>query len=124
MRSIKFRAWDGEKMIQPPNTYSSQLGPNFFTLDGRCYIHGVYQDLELMQYTGLKDKNGTEIYEDDILAFEEREWYRCSNEEHKGDYLFLVTQAETGEWVGAGICTEWSTYCEVVGNIYENSNLL
>ena len=67
MREIKFRVWDGREMIQPPHPYSSQLGLNFFTLDGRCYIDGVYQDLELMQYTGLKDKNGVEIYESDVI---------------------------------------------------------
>ena len=79
------------------------------------------RDWPLMQYAGLKDKNGVEIYCGDLLAFEAREWYR---EAGKEDYIFEVSQSETGEWVGAGICTEWSIYCEVIGNIYSNPELI
>ena len=68
-REIKFRVWDGKKMILPPSPYSSQAGSNFFTLDGRCYIEGKLQDLVLMQFTGLLDRTGNEIYEGDIVQF-------------------------------------------------------
>jgi hypothetical protein len=58
MREIKFRAWDGEKMIFPsdPDTYSKFVR-------GELVCPGVI----LMQYTGLEDKNGKEIYEGDIV---------------------------------------------------------
>jgi len=65
MRQLKFRAWDGGKMVLPPPEYSSKLGPYLLTLNGRCYIYGVYQDLIWMQFTGLLDKNGKEIFEGD-----------------------------------------------------------
>jgi len=75
------------------------------------------------QFTGLIDKEGTEIYEGDLLAFDAREWHRPFYENNE-DYIFQVDQSETGEWVGAGICTEWPTFCKVVGNVYENGDLL
>lgn len=74
------------------------------------------------EFTGLKDKNGKEIYYGDLLAFEAWEWYRPKVVDK--DYIFQVEQSETGEWVGAGICTEWATYCEIVGNVYETPELL
>ena len=126
MRIIKFRAWDGESMLRDLSNFEikSEGGFSLYwfvdsygTRDGGSYP----PDTPIMQYTNLKDKNGVEIYCGDLLAFEAREWYR---EAGKEDYIFEVSQSETGEWVGAGICTEWSIYCEVIGNIYSNPELI
>ena len=137
MRIIKFRAWDGEAMYSAENQddmYWFECGVNqmhlylreqyFETGSGVAeeqWRSGVVDNAIFMQYTNLKDKNGVEIYCGDLLAFEAREWYR---EAGKEDYIFEVSQSETGEWVGAGICTEWSIYCEVIGNIYSNPELI
>jgi uncharacterized phage protein (TIGR01671 family) len=125
MRPIKFRAWDkrGKKMILPPSPYDSQIGLKFFTLDGRCYIGGVHQKYELLQYTGLKDKNGKEIYEGDII-YSINIFIR---------HIPLVVQFENGTFLAKtatprkdieGIRNLVDQPCEIIGNIYEHPELL
>jgi uncharacterized phage protein (TIGR01671 family) len=70
-------------------------------------------DWEVMQYTGLKDKNGKEIYEGDILKYHNG---RHSHPiEFPKDYMWLATRMESDEVASA---------VEIIGNIYENPELL
>lgn len=79
-----------------------------------CY-EWVY-DYELMQYTGIKDKNNKEIYEGDIVEF-----YSNVEDEiitEKVEYHFGIYRA--GDYFVGKIYNK----CEVIGNIYENKDLL
>ena len=120
MREIKFRAWDKRKntWIHKDLFFISNAG---FYEDYRELEDGISlfdYEYDLMQYTGLKDKNGKEIYEGDVTKegniitqivfrkgrFEEK--LLSSPLSHTRDYFPL---SENGE---------------VIGNIYENPELL
>ena len=123
MREIKFRAWHkGKKIIGNVLGIDILHKEIFFSNENvDCYEHVDFKNIELMQYTGLKDKNNKEIYEGDILSdgndekpykviFENgsfRAEFEGDFEEYSFDLIDVVAQG-----------------CEVVGNIYENSELI
>ena len=130
-REIKFRAWDKErKEILTPERICH--------LDGET-SKGLSESapfLELMQYTCLTDKNGKEIYEGDCLQWEDWQQEMWGNKPaDKPDIAVIIYKAPmfTWEWFRRGkpIGTDGfdlhdvdiNRY-EVIGNIYENPDLL
>lgn len=130
MREIKFRAWD-EKKKRMSNPFSFgniteqalYRGLCIASLKGHKNVEGrelpIYwrfkleefgDNVILMQFTGLKDKNGKEIYEGDIvksgITIEKVEFEDGCFVVHDYDYLH-----------------KWK-HCKVIGNIYENPELL
>jgi len=129
MREIKFRAW---------NWKEKEMGwVAILDIDGGWVTVGVDPDLQensvgceqqavdwdiqyvkLMQFTGLKDKNGKEIYEGDIVK------YQFTRE--------IICEIKWDEWeeemsTGIGFQLPWfyeKDEIEVIGNIYENPELL
>ena len=128
MRSLKFRAWGNLE-----KRYWYDLLNNGRGSDPACdglidYLED--EDCEVEQYTGLKDKNGKEIYEGDIFR----------NNINGGIWRIYWNEEDAGFWVDSGVsgCSlgdfDWSRdnrewgfikkNCEVIGTIHENPELL
>ena len=118
MRNIKFRAWNKEENMMYDQDNLIVL---YSHLGNDCYVN-TKDDVRplylytLMQYTGIKDSNGTEIYEGDIVEF-----YSNVEDEiitEKVEYHFGIYRA--GDYFVGKIYNK----CKVIGNIYENPELL
>ena len=113
MREIKFREFDKNKGTMDEFIYDL----NFKEDETHKEIH-LYHDEILMQYTGLKDKNGVEIYEGDIVNYMYRSW----NDGGMGD---KIKTKEVKFREGGFNCFTLDIFgVEVIGNIYENKELL
>lgn len=91
----------------------------FSNEDVDCYEHTDFKDIELMQYTGLKDKNNKEIYEGDIVTLH--------NSKHKvifntKEARFVLRDDEFE--MNIPFTNNNNKRMEVIGNIYENSELI
>ena len=129
MREIKFRAWDRElkelrrvTLMEFPEWSVCTQGPDYkyYEIGDRNSFKNEQTDrCILMQYTGLKDKNGKEIYEGDIVSIET--WY--------GDAKVFWDE---GSWWASPdyprcnrrLLARTDEQKEIVGNIYENPELI
>ena len=118
----RFRAWLKKK--QEMDNYIdhiSWLEDELYCIgDGITYMVSA-EDLELMQSTGLIDKNGKEIFEGDIVKMAKDVYSEPTHYEVVKHYggAYRLESKQHG-------CELWlrHTDCEVVGNVYENSELL
>ena len=119
MREIKFRAWTGDDMVDvsaiifDEGTKVSPYEPHI--LDSHNDVH-LLKDIELMQYTGLRDKNGTEIYEGDLVEDSKGRGEVLWVQEHCS---FLVAVAGGFFRLENGNAEYRLTETEVIGNIHE-----
>lgn len=122
MRQIKFRMWDGRQMYQPElaDEYDFFIGADgdcrrlvdSGTYNGAYYPTTIPNPCELMQFTGILDKNEKEIYEGDIVKTP------------KGDLRKIIYEFNSFKTVPLDDNfkddTVWYYNVEIIGNIHEN----
>lgn len=142
-RVIKFRVWDKTDKVMIYNTDKILININGEVLIGDDYCGACDQNkysteemptFELMQFTGLHDKNGKEIYEGDIVrVFEvhENKNVEFISPVYFVDYMFCVSSSKEQEYDTPLVCIDMTrnwvnslVEVEVIGNIYENSDLI
>ena len=104
MRELKFRAWNESQRYM-----AYQGTPDLETIQSFMHHFG---DKKLMQFTGLHDKNGKEIYVGDIVT------------DGVGKYKIVYDLKLAGYQPYCIFRDDPENYCEVLGNIYENPELL
>ena len=128
MRELKFRAWDKKDEVMVAFDYS-----NFAVVGEMVRNYALGYDSEgnyrrrdnitCMQYTGLKDKNGVEIYEGDIIQYST--FYYGNKRERKDvvEWIDDMQDDSFGEPLSMGY-RFYGSEIEVIGNIYEHGHLL
>lgn len=140
MREIKFRAWFeihklmGNVITLKGSNRNNYKGNMWDEVVAECFIDGRQQffmsyNFILLQYTGVKDKNGKEIFEGDIvrLSDEYNESSHITTVDFKGGGFIVVW--DSAFYDNADMTTvEWAIdqdiEVEVIGNIYEHPNLI
>ena len=136
MRAIKFRAWNRELGEMWVGGYVQfDTGNVWFENEDGDQFEYTQDKFPLMQYTGLRDKNGNEIYEGDILEYHDYMWNFKADQIHIGVVRWQ-------DWHGAFDCErrmidgkevkpehglpgiQFKFQAKVIGNIYENPHLL
>lgn len=138
MRDIKFRVWDNQhnKMTQCfdlndfANDQDGEFGNGEFSIGWYDYKRSPPMvDNIIMQYTGLKDKNGKEIYEGDIIQYGSYKAAEVIYSDYLTSFCLKFNDGKDGIYARAlGQCNKRLKYIdedvEILGNIYEHPELL
>jgi uncharacterized phage protein (TIGR01671 family) len=134
MREIKFRAWHKKHLIMaewPLNELDVMETDFQFVVDGERFASDYslidaisYDGIEVMQYTGLEDKNGKEIYEGDLVLVRDVRICEIVFHEQAGCWDLELRNALSSLSIGPVAPASWKYHVEIIGNIHENRDLI
>lgn len=128
-REIKFRAYSSHNhKMYPVSNIEWDLDGRIWVIadDGKNGIELMDEEAHLMEYTGLHDKNGREIYEGDIIVTHPKMKYEIptGGVVQYGDYQPMFGyKTEDGDYYSIWSSNVYRTY-EVIGNIFEDPELM
>lgn len=129
MREIKFRAWDKyENKMRQVSTIDFTNEDLWLIVENNRIMSANLFEVELMRYTGIKDKNGVEVYEGDIIKYSSNvinKFYAVNEILREVEFkygMYGIKGFEGGTHIPFGNILKCQY--EVIGNIYENPNLL
>lgn len=124
----KFRAWWIQDEVMTHIDTLEFLQGGIRVSDGCWHEKFLGDEVILMQSTGLKDKNGVEIFEGDIVSVRNHPFQKTelsgAGIEIDGDYLIGWSDHNLTWLAGDLLLYQLKPYIEVIGNIYENPELL
>lgn len=128
MRKIKFRAWNGKTMVPDVGIFGGRV------VDSASRMYDTpnmeIEEIEKaipMQFTGLLDRKGVEVYEGDIVCIVEDkvaeviEGYERFEPEGR---ICEILWKDAAWFAGDEMLWEWSSDCEIIGDIHRNPELL
>lgn len=117
-RTIKFRAWHEGKMIYEKDIQHIAMEDNLILRLAKFWCN-VMNDSIIMQFTGLFDKNGKEIFEGDIIEFEYQNGGGFTRV--KEPVIFYRGQFDV---MGGDSLKEYAERSEIIGNIHQNPAMI
>ena len=132
-RELKFRIWDGKKFLYNSHNSIYDREHIYLNIDGSKYCRygnqNYHLNLVVQQFTGLKDRNGKDIYEGDVLlyslSYQEVATYGTNN-----DINEVIFESGSFKLLGGDLLSELVDYDgmtlreEIIGNIFENPDLI
>jgi uncharacterized phage protein (TIGR01671 family) len=124
MREIKFRAWNGKRMSKP---FTLQTVVRDVYTVGHGYREIPFAEETFMQYTGLHDKAGKEIFEGDVVKWDDEsggKYWRKGAVEWTESHWYILDVIGGGQYDFGAFIYECDGVLEIIGNIYKNPELI